>query len=127
GGLVHDRPARGVDEVRRRLHQAELLGADQAARALRQHDVDADEVRLAEEVLLAHIVDPRLLALLRREVGTPGVDLHAERLADHGGAGPELAEAEDAEGGALELRPDGLLPGLTRLEPRVLITDLAAL
>src|SRR6266508_4632857 len=121
GGLLDDRAARGIDEIGRRLHQAEFLGADEAARALRQHDVDADEIRLPEQVLLAHVVDARLLALLGREVRAPGNDFHAERLADRRSAGAELAEAEDAERGALELRADGALPGLTGLEARVLV------
>ena len=60
--------------------------------------MNGDEIRLAEQVLLADVVDARLLAFLRREVLAPGDDLHAERLGDLGGAGAELAEAEDAEG-----------------------------
>src|SRR5262245_33326030 len=87
--------------------------------------MDADEVRLPEQVLLADVVDARLLALLGREVLAPGDRLHAERLADHGGAGAELAEAEDAERGALELRPDGALPGLAGLEAGILVADMA--
>ena len=112
--LIDDRPARGVDDIGGRLHQAELLGADQPARALREHDVDGDEVGLPEQVLLAHVVDADLLALLGREVLAPGDDLHAERLADLGGAGAELAEAEDAERHALEVGPDRGLPGHAR-------------
>src|SRR5262245_57714215 len=87
--------------------------------------MDADEIGLPEQVLLAGIVDARLLALLWREVLAPGDRLHAERLADHGGAGAKLAEPEDAQRRALELRPDGALPGLAGFETGVLVADMA--
>ena len=69
------------------------------------HEVNGDEVGLAEQVLLAHVVDAGFLALLRRQVLAPGDHLHAERLGDAGGAGAELAEAEDAERQAVEVEP----------------------
>src|SRR5262245_66205706 len=87
--------------------------------------MDADEVCLPEQVLLADVVDARLLALLGREVLAPGDRLHAERLADHGRAGAKFAEAEHAERGALELRPDSALPGLAGLKAGILVADMA--
>ena len=123
--LVDDRAARGVDQVGGRLHQAELAGADEAARALRQHDVDGDEVGLAEQVVLGDVADASLLAFLRREVLAPGDHLHAERLGDVGGTGAELAEPEHAERHAFEVGPDGRLPHCAGVQPRVLVADVA--
>ena len=78
---------------------------------------------LPEQVLLAHVVDAGLLALLRGEVLAPGDDLHAERLGDGGGADAELAEAEHAEREAVEVDADGGLPRLAGLHARVLVAD----
>src|SRR5439155_24459798 len=44
-GFVDDRAARGVDQVGGRLHQRELAGAEEPARAVAQHEMDADDVR----------------------------------------------------------------------------------
>src|SRR3954453_9044924 len=44
--LVHDRPARGVDEEGGRLHPRYIGGPDQPARALPQHPMDADDIGL---------------------------------------------------------------------------------
>src|SRR4051794_11489134 len=122
-GLVDDGAARGVDEVGRRLHQSELLRADEAACALGQDDVNGDEVGLPEQVVFAHIVDPDLLALLRRQVLAPGDHLHSERLGDLGGAGAELAEAQYAQRHAVEIHADRGLPWHAGLHPRVLVAD----
>ena len=46
GGLVDNRRARGIDEVGGRFHQREILRPDQAARAVAEHEMDRDEVRL---------------------------------------------------------------------------------
>ena len=62
--LVDDRPARGVDEHGGRLHQRELAGADQPARALGEPQVDAHDVRALEQLFLAHRLDA--LAAARR-------------------------------------------------------------
>ena len=85
--------------------------------------MNGDEIGLAEKLLLTHVVDPDLLALLRRQILAPGDDLHPERLGDLGGARAELAEAEDAQGQALEVHADRRLPRHARLHPRVLVAD----
>ncbi len=121
--LVDDRPARGVDDVGRGLHQREFLRAHEAAAALRQHHVDGDEIRLPEQILLAHIPDTGLLALLGGEVLAPGDHLHPERLRDLGDALPELAQAEHAERQSFEVEADGRLPAHARLHARVLVAD----
>ena len=122
--LVDDRTARRVDQVGGGLHQAEFLGPDDAARSLRQDNVDGDEVRLAEQIVLADIADAGCLAFLRRQVLAPGDDLHAERLGDVGGSRAELAEAEDAKRHAVEIGADGGLPGGAGVQPRILVTDV---
>src|SRR5262249_2645932 len=63
------------------------------------------------------------LAFLGRQVLAPGDDLHPERLGNFGGAGAELAEAEDAERQAFEVHADRGLPRHASLHPRVLVAD----
>ena len=109
---VDDRPARRVDDVGGRLHQAEFLARHHAARAVAELDVDGDDVGVAEQVLLGGVVDARLLALLSRQVRAPRDHLHAERLGDAGDAQAELAEPDDAERLALDVGPERDLPRL---------------
>ena len=55
----------------------------------------------------------------------PGDHLHAERPGDIGGARAELAEAEDAERHAFEVRADRALPARSGVQPGVLVADVA--
>src|SRR5262245_12827848 len=82
------------------------------------------EIGLAEKLLLAHVVDADLLALLRCQILAPGNDFHPERLGDLSGARAELAEAEDAEGQTLQIHADRRLPRHAGLHPRILVTDM---
>ena len=43
-GFDHDRPARCVHEPRRRLHEGELRGTNESARAAAEHKVNADDI-----------------------------------------------------------------------------------
>src|SRR5262245_35257925 len=92
-----DRPARGVDQVGRLLHQPEFARGDEAAVALAELHVDRQEVGVPEQVVLRDVFDTDLLAALGREILAPGDALHAERLADAGRPRAELAEAEKAQ------------------------------
>ena len=47
--LVHDRPARGVDENGGTRHRAKRGPVDEVPRLRRERHVDADDVRLGEE------------------------------------------------------------------------------
>src|SRR3954454_23398167 len=51
-GLIDNWAARGVDQERGRLHQREVLSADEAARALAELEMDREEIRLPEQILL---------------------------------------------------------------------------
>ena len=53
--LVDDRSARGVDQRRGRLHQRELGGAEQAAGAVAEHEVDRQHVGALEQLLLGDL------------------------------------------------------------------------
>src|SRR5436190_7773982 len=66
--LVHDRSARRVDEVRGRLHQTDVAGADEIAAPFAQDVVDGYDVGFAKELLFRGVVDARLPGLLRRQV-----------------------------------------------------------
>ncbi len=78
-----------------------------------------------EQLLLAGVADAGFLALLRREVGAPGDDVHAEHLGHAGDLAAELAEADDTERLALDLGAGKGLPGLAGMHPRVLAADAA--
>src|SRR5262245_6607609 len=82
--LVNYRAAGRVDEVSRFLHQPQLFCTDQSARAVTEHKMDGDEIRVAEEVLLRHVVRASGLGFLFGEVLAPSDGLHAEGLADRG-------------------------------------------
>ena len=57
--LVDDRAARRVHQHRRRLHQRQLPLADEVSRLRRKRHVQADEVRLAQQLLEARRIPRR--------------------------------------------------------------------
>src|SRR5882762_10852930 len=87
--------------------------------------MNAEEIRLAEQVLLRHQRSPAGLGGLGGEVLAPGDQLHAERLADLADLGAELAEAEQAERLAAKLDAERRLPPHAGLHPVVLVADPA--
>ena len=94
--LLDDRTTRGVDQIGARLHQAEILRADQAAGALRQLQMDGEKIRAAEQIVAADILHADLLASLRREVLAPGDHVHPQRLADLAMRQPSLPSPSSA-------------------------------
>ena len=82
---VHDRPARGVDQVGGRLHAAQRLVADQPARLGRERGVQGHEVRALEQLLERHAA-----AAARVQ------DLAAEALEPARHGLPDAPEADDA-------------------------------
>ena len=110
--LVDDRPARGVDEIGGRLHQPELSRADEPARAVAQHDMNGDDVGIAEQIVLGDVVDARFLRLFRRQVLAPGDRPSCQGLGDRRDALAELAQAERCRASGLRGRgPCVDLPG----------------
>jgi hypothetical protein len=83
---------------------------DGAAGALGEDQVDGDDVRGGEQLVLVHPPDAGRRGALVGEVRAPGDDVHLEGLPDTGDAGAEPAEADDAEAGAGEIGADGRLP-----------------
>jgi hypothetical protein len=55
--LVDDRPARGVDQIRRRLHQGELAAVDEVAGRRRERHADREDVGPAKDILEARELD----------------------------------------------------------------------
>src|SRR5882757_4488805 len=107
---VADRPARGVDEDRTRLHQPDLAGTDKAAAARAQHQVHRQNVGAAEQFVLLDPLDTLLCGLLRGQVLAPGDRLHAEGEADPRDRAAEPPEAQKAEGLPSDAMADAGLP-----------------
>src|SRR6185437_6426043 len=104
------RPARGIDEDRRRLHARELGGADEATGPLAEDEMDRHDIRGGEKRLLGHQLHACLCGALGGEIWAPGGDLHPERLADRRDLRPEPPEPNDAERLPLEAAAEGRLP-----------------
>ena len=97
-------PREVLIEVGRLLHQAEFLGADQAARAVAQHDMDGDEVGVAEQVLLGRRIRRRPpCAFSAVRFWLQAMAFMPKALPTAADALAELAEAEDAERQAFEI------------------------
>ena len=91
-GLVDDRPARGVDEDRGRLHRGQGAGVDQMGRLRCQRAVQRDDVGGGEQLRQA-----------RSPCSTRVDDLHAEALGASRDRVADPAQPDDAEHGAVEL------------------------
>ena len=109
-GLVDDRPARRVDQVGRRLHPGQLGGAQEPARAVAEHEVNAHHVGAGQQLVLGHEGGADLGGARGREVLAPGDHVHLERAADLGHARAQPAESDDAEGLAVQAEPAAHLP-----------------
>ena len=107
GVVVHDLGAGFVDHAHALLHLAEGGGVEHVLGALGEGDVDADIIRLDEDLIHVHgVLDaaaepPRGV---HREIGVKADDVHAELDGDVCNERADRAEADDAEGLASELR-----------------------
>ena len=97
-GFDHDRPARGIHQHRAGLHQREVFGAHQAARALAEDEMDGDDIAVREQFFPGDARHAGGQRLLVRQVLAPGDAFHAERLADRRHARADVAEPQQAEG-----------------------------
>jgi hypothetical protein len=104
--LVDQRPARGIDDDRARLHARELRRADDPRRALGEHHVQRDRIRRREELVLADKLGTRVARGRLGQVLAPGNDAHVHGLGDTGHAPADPAEAENAERPPLQHRTE---------------------
>ena len=90
-GLIDDRPARGVDEHRARLHARELRGTDQVARLGRERNVQRHVVGALEQLVKGRATAPAVQQhfhakaprpLRQRTADAPGAH-DAERATGH--------------------------------------------
>jgi hypothetical protein len=81
-----------------------VVGADQAARPVREDEVDGDEIGGLQQFFLRHLGRANLGGALGGEILAPGDHLHAEGLGVSGNAAAELSQADDAQPLAFEHR-----------------------
>ncbi len=110
GGLIDDRSARGVDQDRRGLHQPQFRCGNQPAGALTQHHMDRQHVALGEQLLLPHRSRPVLGGGLGGQVLAPRDGAHPECPSDPRHSGADPAQAQQAEGLAVQPLADRDLP-----------------
>ena len=97
GVFVDDGPPRGIDEIGARLHVGQCLGVDGAPAAVRQDQMDRNDIRLAKQIFFTgDETDAVLGASLIGEVLAPGGDIHAEGQPDPGDRRPLAPQADDA-------------------------------
>ncbi len=128
GRLVDDAAPGRVDDPEVGLGLGQQIGADQAHGLGRLGQVDGQEVGLAHHLLQREQLDAHLLGPLRRHVGVEGHQAHPEGVGPLGHEGADPAQADHAEGLAVQLDtlPAGALP-LARLEGGVGLGDVAGL
>ena len=97
GGFVNYRAARGVDQVRRRLHQPELSGRHPAAAQVGERDVDGQDIGAREQPFPRDVGSPVCRGTLGVEGRSPGDHVHVEGPAVPGDQRAEPAHAQDAE------------------------------
>ena len=119
-GVVDDHPARGVDEDRPRLHQGELVGAEQARVARPAVDVQAHHVGLGQQ--LVERADPPGVAVGQPVGGVVEDHPQPDGLGDVGQLGADVAVADDAERAAADL-----VAALGRLVPHAVVHPLGLL
>src|SRR4030042_965502 len=78
--LFHNLPPRGVDEISRRFHQAQLPRADNAAGASAQDEVDGEDIGMAEQLVLFDAAGLAFSRPLLRPVLAPGDAVHVEGM-----------------------------------------------
>ena len=112
---AHQRPfveqlaAGGVDDPRALLDLGERLFAQQVAAGGRQGDVQRDEVRLLEQLVLGDQLHSQPLRPLRRDVGIVGDDAHFQSARAPRHLRAHLAQADQPQRLAAQLRAEKLL------------------
>ena len=127
-GLVHDAPARDVDDAHALLGLFQRLRVEEIRGLLVLGKVNRDEVALGEQGVEVHQFDAHVACALLGDVGVKGDDPHAKGHGALRDQGPDLAQTNDAEGLAVQFDtlPLAALP-LAVLQRRVRLGDVASL
>ena len=112
GVLVHDAAPGGVDDPQARLGLGQHVLPDEAEGLGVLRQVDGDEVGGGHQLLQPHQIDAHVLGPVGRDEGVVGHQPHAEGQRPLGHQGPDPAQADHAQGLAVQLDalPLGALP-----------------
>ena len=100
--LVDYSAASAVDDDHAVFHPLKMLGPDHAAGFLIEGGVNGDHVGETDDVFQRHQFNPQVVRPFFGDVGVAGQHLHLEGLGSQGDPAADLAEADDAQGLALE-------------------------
>ena len=103
--LVDDAAAGGVDDPDARLGLGQQVLADQAEGLGVLRQVDGDEVGLGHQLVEAHQLDAHVLGPVGGDEGVVGHQPHAEGQGPLGHQGADPAQADHAQGLAVQLDP----------------------
>ncbi len=95
--LVHDRPARRVDEQRTRLHQPELARADQVLGLVAEQAVDGDDVGFPQQRVEVHHLDAQVRHRGLRNIRIVAQMHHVPWLGQAKHLLADVADADDAQ------------------------------
>ena len=109
-GLVDDRSPRSVDQEGVWLHQGQLGFTDETSRALREHQVDRDDVGLFEQSRFLDPAGTKRLGGVVGEILAPRNDLHAKHFRVFAHALSDPAETEKSKRLAGQRHTGGGLP-----------------
>ena len=109
-GFVDDRPPRRIDQIGVRLHQADLMRANEADGAIALNHNDDDVVRTAKQIVLGDQLCTAFLGPITGHVLAPGNDFHAKGITDLGDLRANSPKTDDTQRLAPNLRADGGLP-----------------
>src|SRR5712675_1610198 len=108
--LVDDRPARRVDQPGCWLHSLQLRSPHQAARTAAQHQMDRQDVRPLEQLVLGNQDCARCFGGLGRHVLAPGNQIHSKSAPDPRDLRSNPPKSQNAKGLSTEIGAYCLLP-----------------
>ena len=101
--MVENATTRHVDQHGGRFHQTQFVAPDNVARLWRHGDSDSDIVSLAQEILFGRVDDAECFFSLWTAVAVVIEYLHVKALGAAGQLGADIAHANDAQRGAVNL------------------------
>ena len=109
-GLVHDGAARDVDQIGRRFHQGQFVGPHQSPGTLAKHQVDRQDVRIAEQRVLVHQRGAALAGAFCGEVLAPRDDVHIKGSGDTRHQRADMTQPQQSDGLAPQAHADSGAP-----------------